>query len=53
MLMILIMMCVQSHVVAAFEQSLANMTSRLQNLTSTAENKVGAITKHLILKIIP
>ncbi|XP_048240079.1 neuron navigator 2-like isoform X3 [Haliotis rufescens] len=30
----------QAHVVAAFEQSLSNMTSRLQMLTSTAEQKV-------------
>ncbi|XP_067676598.1 neuron navigator 2-like isoform X16 [Haliotis asinina] len=29
----------QAHVVAAFEQSLSNMTSRLQMLTSTAEQK--------------
>ncbi|CAM1294373.1 NAV2 (predicted) [Pycnogonum litorale] len=29
----------QSHVVAAFEQSLSNMTSRLQHLTATAEQK--------------
>ena len=28
-----------AHVVAAFEQSLANMTARLQHLTSTAEKK--------------
>ena len=30
----------QSHVVAAFEQSLTNMTTRLQTLTHTAEQKV-------------
>ena len=30
----------QAHVVAAFEQSLSNMTSRLQHLTSTSEQKV-------------
>ena len=30
----------QAHVVAAFEQSLSNMTARLQHLTSTAEQKV-------------
>ena len=28
-----------AHVVAAFEQSLANMTARLQHLTSTSEKK--------------
>jgi neuron navigator 2 len=28
-----------SHVVAAFEQSLANMTARLQHITLTAERK--------------
>ena len=28
-----------AHVVAAFEQSLANMTARLQHLTATAEKK--------------
>lgn len=31
--------CFQAHVVAAFEQSLASMTSRLQSLTMTAERK--------------
>ena len=31
----------QAHVVAAFEQSLASMTSRLQSLTMTAEMKVN------------
>ncbi|XP_064600555.1 neuron navigator 3-like isoform X2 [Liolophura sinensis] len=29
----------QAHVVAAFEQSLSNMTARLQHLTTTAEHK--------------
>ena len=33
-------MCVQAHLVAAFEQSLGNMTIRLQSLTTTAEQKV-------------
>ena len=31
----------QAHVVSAFEQSLSNMTNRLQHLTATAEAKVG------------
>lgn len=31
---------VQGHVVAAFEQSLSNMTRRLQKLMSTSEQKV-------------
>jgi hypothetical protein len=31
----------KAHVVAAFEQSLASMTSRLQSLTMTAEQKVS------------
>ena len=31
----------QAHVVAAFEQSLASMTSRLQSLTMTAEHKAS------------
>jgi uncharacterized protein YkuJ len=31
----------QAHVVSAFEQSLSNMTQRLQHLTSTAERKVN------------
>lgn len=31
----------QSHLVAAFEKSLGNMTGRLQSLTMTAEQKVG------------
>ncbi|XP_037959839.1 protein sickie isoform X3 [Teleopsis dalmanni] len=34
----------QAHVVAAFEQSLSNMTSRLQQLTATAERKDGELT---------
>ncbi|KAM7351136.1 sickie isoform 4-T4 [Cochliomyia hominivorax] len=33
-----------AHVVAAFEQSLSNMTSRLQHLTATAERKDGELT---------
>lgn len=32
--------CLQSHLVAAFEKSLSNMTCRLQSLTMTAEQKV-------------
>lgn len=31
----------QSHVVSAFEHSLANMTSRLSKLTDEAESKVS------------
>ena len=31
----------QAHVVSAFEQSLANVTSRLSHLTLTAEEKVS------------
>ncbi|XP_053961471.1 protein sickie [Anastrepha ludens] len=34
----------KAHVVAAFEQSLSNMTSRLQHLTATAERKDGELT---------
>ncbi|GCB62278.1 hypothetical protein scyTo_0004223 [Scyliorhinus torazame] len=34
-----------SHLVAAFEQSLSNMTSRLQNLTMTAEQKESELTE--------
>ena len=34
----------QAHVVAAFEQSLSNMTSRLQQLTATAERKDDELT---------
>ena len=33
-------MLLQAHVVSAFEQSLSNMTQRLQQLTATAERKV-------------
>ncbi|KAL9929380.1 sickie isoform 7-T8 [Glossina fuscipes fuscipes] len=33
-----------AHVVAAFEQSLSNMTTRLQQLTATAERKDGELT---------
>lgn len=34
----------QAHVVAAFEQSLTNMTNRLQQLTASSEQKVGDIS---------
>lgn len=37
----------QAHVVSAFEQSLSNMTNRLQHLTSTAEAKVRAPSPEL------
>lgn len=36
-------MCPQAHLVAAFEQSLGNMTIRLQSLTTTAEQKVCGV----------
>lgn len=39
----------QAHLVAAFEQSLGNMTIRLKNLTLTAEQKVKK--KQLLLDI--
>uniref|UniRef100_A0A8C7HLX6 Neuron navigator 2 n=1 Tax=Oncorhynchus kisutch TaxID=8019 RepID=A0A8C7HLX6_ONCKI len=35
----LLCVCLQAHLVAAFEQSLGNMTIRLQGLTTTAEQK--------------
>ncbi|KAK8771666.1 hypothetical protein V5799_025090 [Amblyomma americanum] len=35
----------QAHMVAAFEQSLSNMTSRLQHLTVTAEQKDSELTE--------
>lgn len=31
---------------AAFEQSLVSMTSRLRHLAETAEEKVGAVGRH-------
>ena len=34
------LLCVQAHLVAAFEQSLGNMTIRLKSVTTTAEQKV-------------
>ncbi|KPU73531.1 uncharacterized protein Dana_GF14437, isoform E [Drosophila ananassae] len=34
----------EAHVVTAFEQSLSNMTNRLQQLTATAERKDGELT---------
>ncbi|XP_026843564.1 protein sickie isoform X6 [Drosophila persimilis] len=34
----------QAHVVTAFEQSLTNMTNRLQQLTATSERKDGELT---------
>lgn len=38
--------CLQAHLVAAFEKSLSNMTCRLQSLTMTAEQKVITYTTH-------
>lgn len=35
----------QAHVVAAFEQSLTNMTQRLQLLSATADRKDGELTE--------
>lgn len=37
-------LCLQSHLVAAFEKSLSNMTCRLQSLTMTAEQKVQELS---------
>lgn len=39
-LCISVCVCLQAHLVAAFEKSLSNMTCRLQSLTMTAEQKV-------------
>lgn len=36
--------CLQAHLVAAFEKSLSNMTCRLQSLTMTAEQKVQELS---------
>lgn len=36
----------QAHVVSAFEQSLSNMSQRLQQLTATAERKVYLIFQY-------
>lgn len=40
----------QAHVVSAFEQSLSNMTQRLQQLTATAEKKVRTIKNIIFIK---
>jgi len=40
----LLLFLLQAHVVTAFEQSLSNMTNRLQQLTATAERKDGELT---------
>lgn len=37
---VFVSLCLQAHLVAAFEKSLSNMTCRLQSLTMTAEQKV-------------
>lgn len=42
----------QSHVVSAFEQSLSNMTQRLQQLTVSAEEKVSTVTEIVISFIL-
>lgn len=39
--------CLQAHLVAAFEKSLSNMTCRLQSLTMTAEQKVQELGPEL------
>ena len=41
----------KAHVVSAFEQSLANMTSRLSQLTITAEEKVMTHIMYLLFKL--
>lgn len=40
MKVVLLPVLLQAHLVAAFEQSLGNMTIRLKSLTLTAEQKV-------------
>lgn len=40
MKVVLLLVLLQAHLVAAFEQSLGNMTIRLKSLTLTAEQKV-------------
>ncbi|KAL7885387.1 hypothetical protein AOLI_G00056820 [Acnodon oligacanthus] len=40
-----------AHLVAAFEQSLGNMTIRLQSLTTTAEQKVRQLCVELCLRV--
>jgi len=50
----MMMICVwwwQAHVVAAFEQSLSNMTQRLQQLTVTSQQKVLIIYRSLCLSL--
>lgn len=44
--------CFQAHLVAAFEQSLGNMTVRLQSLTTTAEQKVTVFFLFFFLTVI-
>jgi len=38
----------QVHVVFAFEQSLVNMTQRLQRLAATTDQKVSKFVKHSV-----
>jgi len=40
---------IQAHVVSAFEQSLSNMTHRLQQLAANTDQKVSSITIVLIV----
>ena len=42
----------QAHMVAAFEQSLSNMTSRLQHLTASAEQKVIMMIFYVKYKLV-
>lgn len=44
------MLLLQAHVVSAFEQSLSNMTQRLQQLTATAERKVIKLIRFPTIK---
>lgn len=41
---VFVSLCLQAHLVAAFEKSLSNMTCRLQSLTMTAEQKVQELS---------
>jgi len=41
--MVQLLLMLQAHVVSAFEQSLANMTHRLQQLAANTDQKVGSL----------
>jgi len=47
LLWLLLLLLLQAHVVSAFEQSLSNMTHRLQQLAANTDQKVSTLIMRL------